>query len=259
MFILSKWYCDCVSDDGTAFVGHWARMRWGLVTIPYAASLHKPVGEATRERYSIRTSGAPTVRDGELRWGCKRLGIRGTWTASAPGIRRTLLDAEDGSIDWHCHLPCTQASIELDGTDRISGLGYAEQLTLTVKPWRLPFEELRWGRFLSGEDAVTWIEQRGSEPRQWVFHNGSELRAATISTERVELPNDRGFVALRDAVVLREGRLVSTALRAIPAASVWLPRGIRNAHETKWLARGTFTTRERSSSGWVIHEVVRLR
>jgi hypothetical protein len=94
---------------------------------------------------------------------------------------------------------------------------------------------------------------------RWVFHNGSDLRGATIDETRVQLPNDHGVVEMRDSVVLREGRLASTALGAIPAANLWLPGGIKNAYEIKWLARGTFTTRTRSSSGWAIHEVVRLR
>lgn len=259
MLILSKWYCDCVSDEGVAFVGYWARMRWGLVNIPYAATLFKPLTDGTRERYVIRPCAAPTMQDDELRWDCRHLHIQGLWTARVPAIRRTLLETAAGSINWRCDLPCAEARVDLAGAGRISGLGYAEQLNLSVKPWQLPFERLLWGRFLSTEDAVTWIEWRGQEPRQWVFHNGLELRGARIRSGCVELPNDLGIVELHENVVLRDGPLASTALRVIPAAGVWLPAGIRNAYETKWLARGTFTTSSRSSSGWAIHEVVRLR
>jgi hypothetical protein len=267
MFVLSKWYCDCVSDEGAAFVGYWARMRWGLLRVPYAATLYKPPCDATRERYFIRPCAAPNRQDGELRWDCGRLGLRAVWTAGDPAIHRALLETAEGSITWHCHSPRARARIELAGAGRLSGLGYAEQLTMSMKPWRLPFEELRWGRYLSAEDTVTWIELRGRESRQWVFHNGAEQRGATIrtgigtgiGTGRIALPGDHGIVELHDAVVLREGRLASRALRAIPAARVWLPGGIKNAYETKWVARGTLTAGARSSSGWAIHEVVRLR
>jgi hypothetical protein len=37
MFLLSKWYCDCVSDGGDAFVAYWARLSWGPIAIPYSA------------------------------------------------------------------------------------------------------------------------------------------------------------------------------------------------------------------------------
>jgi hypothetical protein len=111
----------------------------------------------------------------------------------------------------------------------------------------------------SADDSLTWIVWRGGEERRWAFHNGSELEGAKISETGVELPGDCGALELKEAVVLREGPLVSTALRSIPGASLWLPGGMKNAHETKWLARGSLTTQTRSSEGWVIHEVVRLR
>jgi len=259
MFLLDKWYVDCVSEAGAALVGYWARMRWGLLTLPYAATLHSPADGAPRERYSIRRCDAPRVEAGELRWECERLDLRGRWTPGAPPVLRTLLDTPEGSIRWNCRFPRAGARVDLAGAGSVSGLGYAEQLTLSIKPWKLPFDELRWGRFLSAQDAVTWIDWRGLESRQWVFHNGQELSGASITTESVKLPDDRGTIEMRDTAVLREGRLMSTALRAIPGASLWLPRAVRNMEETKWLSRGALATPTHASSGWVIHEVVRWR
>jgi hypothetical protein len=259
MFVLSKWYCDCVSDEGVAFIGYWARMQWGPLAVPYAATLYKSVDECARERSSLRGCAAPSVQGAELRWNCARLGIRATWTAGARAVRRTLFETADGLVAWYCLFPSARARVDLAGTGRIAGLGYAEQIELSIKPWQLPFEQLRWGRFLSAEDAVTWIEWRGREPRQWVFHNGAELRGVTIGSNVVELPGDHGVIELADAVVLREGQLAATALRAIPGARFWLPSGIKNAYESKYLAYGTLKTRTRTSSGWAVHEVVRLR
>ena len=258
MFRLSKWYCDCVTDDGSAFVGYWARMGWGPFTLPYAAALYKSKGEPTRERSSLRKSRMPTRHGEELRWECDRLGVRGTWSPVAPAVSRTLLETTDGTIEWHCHLPSAHANIELDGVGRLSGPGYAEHLEMTVKPWKLPFDQLRWGRFLSAEDAVTWIEWRGVETKRWVFYNGSELEQVLFEPRRIELPGGHGVIALHDAAVLREGRLLSTALRNIPGAALWLPRRMRNAYEAKWLAAGTLETATGVSHGWAIHELVRL-
>ena len=175
MFRFSKWYCDCVTDEGSAFVGYWARMGWGPFALPYAAAVYRTKGEPTRERYSLRTSRAPTSQGEVLRWDCDRLGVRGIWSQGAPAVSRTLLETPDGTIEWNCRLPSARAQIDLDGIGRLSGLGYAEHLAMTVKPWKLPFDQLRWGRFLSAEDAVTWIEWRGVETNRWVFHNGLEL------------------------------------------------------------------------------------
>jgi len=93
MFVLSKWYCDCVSDEGIAFVGYWARLRWGLLAIPYAATLLKPLDDCTRERRSLRECAEPSLQDGGLRWECQRLGIRAAWTAGVPAIQ--------GSASYH--------------------------------------------------------------------------------------------------------------------------------------------------------------
>ena len=60
--------------------------------------------------------------------------------------------------------------MEVEGR-RISGLGYAEHLTLTLPPWRLPFAHLRWGRFVSAEDHVIWIAWQGETERQFIWHD----------------------------------------------------------------------------------------
>ncbi len=258
MFRLSKWYCDCVTDEGSAFVGYWARIGWGALSLPYSAVLSKPEGEPTRERYSLRRARTPNRHGEGLRWECDRLGFRGTWTPGAPSVSRTLLDTTDGTIEWNCHLPSARARIELDGVGSLSGLGYAEQLEMTAKPWRLPFDQLRWGRFLSADHAVTWIEWRGVETNRWVFHNGSEFKEVAFEPRRIELPGDHGVITLHDAAVLREGRLLSTALKNVPGAALWMPRRMRNAYEAKWLSAGTLGNDAGVSHGWAIHELVRL-
>ena len=176
-----------------------------------------------------------------------------------PAVERRLLDTPEGTVTWRCHVPSARVRIEVAGVGQMSGLGYAEQLDLSIKPWRLPFDELHWGRFLSAEEAVTWIEWQGRESHRWVFHNATEVPGAAIEAGRVELAEGRGILDLQDGVVLREGRLASTALGGLPGAALWLPGGIRNAHETKWLSRGSFTAGTRCTSGWAIHEAVRLR
>jgi len=258
MFRLSKWYCDCVTDEGSAFVGYWARMGWGPFCLPYTATLYRRKGEPTRERHSLRKSNPPAVQGKKLVWECDPLGIRGVWSQGSTSVSRTLLETIDGAIEWNCHFPAARTRIDLDGAARMSGLGYAENLEMTVKPWKLPFEQLRWGRFISDEHALTWIEWIGKEANRWVFHNGAEHRDVTFEPRRIELPRGHGTIKLHDEAVLREGRLLSTALNGVPGAGVWLPRRLRNAYEVKWLAAGTLETEAGVSRGWAIHEVIRL-
>ncbi len=258
-FELSKWYGDCVSDQGTAFIGYWARVRWGPLVLPYAATLVKVQGQDTQERHTLVPCPEPVVRAPELHWDAKRIWAQGVWHVQVPGHSHRLVESPEGSIDWNCQAPKAECRIDLADGTRISGLGYAEHMRLTIRPWQLPFDELCWGRFLAADDALVWIELRGRHPRQWVFYNGHEEPwPSTIDPNRIVLPDDRGTLELTDSVVLREGRLLTGPLRAIPAASLLLRGGLRHANESKWLSRGTFTTPTRTSSGWAVHEVVRL-
>jgi hypothetical protein len=255
MFQLSKWYLDCVTDTGDAVILYWASIRWGPLRLHYGATLQNPASGEPTHRYTLRPGSEPAVVHGEVQWACPRLGFSGTWSARSAGIERTLLDGPQGMIHWHCVSPRAAATVRI-GDDMVQGQAYVEHLTMTLKPWRLPFDELQWGRFLSPADTLIWIQWRGSMPRTWVWLNGAERRRAGVTEDRVELPEDGVVLDLRGGRVLRSGRLASTALRSIRAFTALIPRW-RTAHETKWLTRGTLSRHDETSAGWAVHEVVR--
>lgn len=259
MLLLTKWYFDCVSVDGDAFLGYWAKLCWGPVTIPYAASVFRAAAGPSRERGGLRVCPPPAIHGGTLEWDCRTLGVHGRWRASQPPCQLTLVDDADGSITWRCHVPAAAVRVQLADGRSLAGLGYAEELTLSVAPSRLPFDELHWGRFVSDRDSLTWIQWQGRTPRQWVIQNGVAVSGATIEENEVRLAGDHGVLEIHDTVTLRDGPLASTALRTIPGTRYWLLRGIEHARETKWLSAGTLTTATHASSGWVIHEVVHVR
>ena len=155
MLLFSKWYCDCVTDQGDAFIGYWARLRRGLASVPYAATIWKPAAKPAVEQRTLRRTTAPVSTSGGLHWNCRRLGLRATWTLRAIPYSRTLLQTPDASIVWRCRFPCADARVDLDGGNQLSGLGYAEQLDVALKRMRMPFQEIRWGRFLSAQDSIT--------------------------------------------------------------------------------------------------------
>ncbi len=257
MWTLLKRYQDCVTDTGDAFIGYWARMTVGALTIPYAALLAKHAADPVLSRVSFRRVPAPASSGNELHWDWPRARLRASWAmTSVPSFRRVLYDGPEGDIRWDCRLPCASARVAVEDR-RLSGLGYAEQLVTTVRPWDFPIRELRWGRFLSADDAVTWIDWCGPVPRRWVFHNGVEMEHAIMREGRIDFTGHRTVLVFGNRSVLRRGPLMQTALRPLSRAGRLLPRALRNTHETKWLARGTLTGPTRTSSGWVIHEVVR--
>jgi len=254
---LTKWYCDCVSEAGDCFVGYWAKASCGPLSLPYVASLERSADGVIGEQSVMRSSPPPTLRGDVLDWRCDELGIRGCWQRSVKPCRKILFDDASGSIVWDCRIPAATAQVSVDHRVLV-GLGYAEELRVSVAPSGLPFDDLEWGRFVSERDSLTWIVWRGGMATQWVFRNGSEVSGAVVGDRHVRLP-DGGLLELADTVPLRDRALAATFPRGVPGARWWLLRGIRDARETKWLSRGTFSVGPHLRVGWVIHERVCLR
>jgi hypothetical protein len=256
MFRLSKWYLDCVADNGDAAVLYWASLGWGPLHLRYGATLLGLRDVEPAHHYTLRP-GPPPARsgDGALHWSSARLAADGTWRGGAPAIERTLLNGRRGHIHWRCVCPGAHATVRID-SHTVTGRGYVECLTMTARPWRLPFNELHWGRFLSPADALIWIAWRGASPATWVFLNGEEQPRAAVTANSVNVPDERVALRIRRGRALRAGRLATTALRPLRAVTLLLPQW-RVAHEAKWVSRATLSGRNWLRTGWALHEVVR--
>jgi hypothetical protein len=256
VFRLTKWYLDCVAADGTAVVAYWARLAWGVVRLRYAATLICRAGR-TREAATLRAGREPGPGPGGLAWRCGPLGVAGDWRALDPPVRRTLLASGDGDVEWHCLLPRARARVALPGGVVVEGLGYVERLDLTLRPWRLPVRELRWGRFLAENAGAVWIEWRGPRPLGLLCVNGSEVGGAEVGDAGLAWPGGR--LELEPGAVLRDGALGATALARVPLLAWLAPRAVRQTHERKWLRRGRLVGDDRQvETGWAIDEVVRF-
>lgn len=246
---------DCVSGDGGAFIGYAATLSWRGLALHYSSVLMlRGPREAVESRTTLQGFSAPEVAGSYVRWRAPRLKVSGDWEARAPAIKRTLLESADGAIEWHCLQPGARAEVYVGEGLRLAGAGYVEHLTMTIPPWRLPFDELRWGRFLSDEDELVWINWRGEQPLNLSFHNGVCVKGALLTDQGLEAGGAR--LDLCDHTVLRDGPLVETALHAVPGARRLFPLRILRTHERKWLSRGVLSG-PRAGAGWAIHEVVR--
>jgi hypothetical protein len=255
-FRLSKWYLDCVSEEGRVFIGYAAALSWGPLRLKYMSSIDCGTGGEVREESTLRGHSEPAVRDGAVLWAAPRLGVEARWAARGAPIARQLLAFEEGGIDWTCHSPLSAASVRIAGRPPVEGLGYVERLDITVKPWLLPIDELRWGRFLSERSFVVWIEWRGLKPLNVVIHDGAAVDGAIISDAGLHFGDFD--LELEDSHVIREGTLGSTALRGLRVLRPLLPRKVLNSSERKWRSRGSLLREGRIvSRGWAIHEVMR--
>ena len=261
-FHLRKWYLDVTADDGRAAILYHARLRWGPLRFSYAGLLTTsvPSGQDVVHRASIRAADPPRESHDCLSWSCPRLGASGTWHPAAPPAHRTLLERDDGAVLWSCLMPRARASVSLDGQAPINGWGYAERLDLTLRPWRLPIDTLRWGRFTSDAASLVWIQWRGPEPRLILLLDGRDIDAAParIADDSISWPTGR--LDLHPGLTLRRGQLGATVLRDTPLLRALAPRVARALDEHKTLSRATLRLPDQQPiEGWAIHETVLFR
>lgn len=251
-FALDKWYLDVVDDHGRAVVGYASELRWGRVTVRHASALVSRPGGELRTRTTVRRAALPSLTPAGVSWEVPALGLSSRHRSLCAPLASTLLRNAEGEVRWTCHAPRADAEVTVEG-ERFRGRGYAEHLSLQIAPWRLPIDELRWGRALSADRGVVWIDWRGREhSRTLVAVDGAQVDATV---------DDSGVTAAGAPLVrfgkrrtLREGAIGATALAALPrAVRTRLPASILAMDEHKWTGAASLDGAEASA----IWEVVR--
>ena len=254
-FLLSKWYMDCVSDAGDVAIAYVARLRWRSITLHYSSILTRDAGGAAKTDTSLREARDPQLDGRVLTWAAPALGVSGKWSSLTAAACTTVFESPSGHVAWRCHQPGGLAEVTV--ADRtIRGRGYAEHLELTVEPWRLPIDELRWGRFVGERMSLVWIDWRGRHTKQVVLVDGVEVGAASVDERSVRTADARVRLDIEEGGALREGAIGKTALARIPGIEQF-PMRILALDERKWASRGTLARGGETDRGWVIHEVVR--
>lgn len=252
---LTKWYGDCVTDDGVAFVGYAARLRLGLIAIPYHATLVDRPDGASRANVTLGRTPLPVLEDGRVSWRASRLGIDASWTAASGPIHRVLHEDARCRVDWRCHLPAARARVLLRGDAPLVGDGYVEELRIAGDPRRLPIRELWWGRFAGGGRHVVWIMWRGSHPLSLAWADGEERPGGHASPGGVTFSGGR--LTCGTNRTLRAGRLGRTFLAGHAGFARLVPRAL-DLYEEKWVSRARLEgAGARVATGWAIHEVIR--
>ena len=256
MFLLDKWYLDVVTDGGDVAILYAARLRWGALRAAYASTIEDARRATRREAHTIRGVEPARRGAGALTWRNRALDVDGRWQRGVRPIRRTLASSPVGEIRWSCHVPSGRANVHI-GASAYDGIGYAERLRLTIRPWTLPFHSLRWGRHASDRRSVVWIDWRGAERRSWVWLDGREQPNAVVT--------DAGVSGLDDGVELCVGNGRDVVDRRVLAAFADLLPGIArraagplaDMHERKRVEPSTVVRAGRPlDRGWTVRELV---
>ena len=251
-FTLVKWYMDCVTDAGEAAIVYCADLRWSVLHASIGSVLESGAGVPARTRTSLSGFRIASATE-DISVQHKRLGVTGTWSGVCPGVRRSVYEEGGGSIVWNCVQPGSRVRMRVKDRE-FAGLGYAECLTLTLPSWRLPIRCLRWGRFVSEEHALAWVDWQGSYSTRFAVLDGREC--ALESASELEVIAEGAVLKIERGEWLRAGQLSSTIVPGAPGLKRLFPASLFNIREQKWKSRGALACGGQTSHGWVIHEVV---
>ena len=251
-FNLRKWYLDVVDPSGRSAVVYWSALEWGPISVCWnAATLHAG-GAVVRHAVGIWATPEPAAGGGAISWRGEAIDCECRCSPTLPAVEASLLPGSDG-VTWRCEAPAARTVVRLGGEQVIGG-GYAERLELGRLPWRLPIDELRWGRWISdeGHRSVVWIDWRGSTPLTSVYLDGRAAGPARVADDEVSAGGC--VLALTGRQLLHErtlGELLGTLVSRLPG----IPGGWLALEDRKWLSRGVLAHPEGAPlEGWSIHE-----
>lgn len=260
-FHLNKWFLDFVGENGEAMVFYAAKLTWGGLVVPYASWLHYDPNNGVSQKSRFRNVQMPKQKDSLITWSDSKFGVEGNWQSLAKLLQARLFESKEGYLDWNCFQPSSKVQLKINNRI-LEGRGYAEQLILTATPWKIPMNELRWGRFGSIEEQMVWIEiKKEEDKRKWLWLNGEEIKNCIIKDDYISIPEKKLILKLDQGIVLESEKkifsVVEKLLRHIPGFGKLMPVKFLMADNHKWLSKAEFQKNGSPfTRGMSIHEWV---
>jgi hypothetical protein len=266
MFSLNKWYLDCIEDAGDAapraWIIYWARLKLGPLALSYASVIRTSQATGTTETRTFGMQPALVLGDAPcespVTLDLPSLNVKGTWSQDlgANPVASLLYESQQGSVTWNAHLP--RARVELDIADQhIAGHGYVESLELSIAPWKLPIETLRWGRLITQDHHAVWINWEGRQPRTDLWIDGVHHASARFTDDAIHC--DAATITHSPVATIRKGPLGTNVLDSIPLLRGVVPARMRSAHEDKRLSTSVLDLNDHHRQhGYSIHETIRF-
>ena len=258
---LEKQYFDLQTPDGRLLIGYRAAFGRSLWRVGYGACLRKEPGRPAETRQSLHT-GAMVRTDDGAEWRNSALDLTGRWEVRRDPAPELTLDHPEGQIRWRVGGAAVPARIDIADGQPLTGIGYWETLTMTLAPWRLPFPELRWGRFLAdnGRDYLIWVGWLGGEKEEKSLWSESGRTPGPPVFAEEGLRYQGGRLNFLSSEVIRSGPLFKSLAGRGGRLAGLLPGGLGRALEHKWFSRARRLDADgRSLDGWAVHEVVYWR
>ena len=254
-FKIEKLYLDCIDDQGNCFIIYWAKVKFFFLRFVYSGLIFCDAKGIVTEKSTIRKTPKPEI-NGTILFNNKFLktdiSLKRTDNAIVSSLYK---DSGNNELLWNCHHPKALAEIMYNG-NTYKGFGYSETLFSPIKPWNLPIDELRWGRFLSDSYTLIWISWVGTYLINKIFLNGAEFNDAIFENDIIIFGEGAYRLQFSEIKLIRKGKLSGLFLR-MPLLKMLLNRRILNTLEIKYKAITHFSKSSVSlAKGWSLYEVV---
>lgn len=251
-FSLRKWYLDVADDKGDVYIGYSVSLKWGKFELDGFQHLWRSPSKGVETQTKIARQPVPECRgENQLLW--RPVGVEAIWETAGKPIKETLLDIEDGRIEWRCTQPRARASISSSRLS-FSGWGYTEYIDITVPVWRLPFKTLYWGRCHTNDHYLVWIRWEGKTKQSLIWFDGKCSRDFVIEDNIIA--GSDFLLKLGENVPLRQGKIASTIFQPFSKIVKIFPKTTFLADERKWYNMGFLETGSKAEPAITIYERV---
>jgi hypothetical protein len=254
-FKLEKLYLDSIDESGNCFIIYHAELEFWFTRVTFSELIFSDIKGIVIDKKTLKKTRKPLINDLLIFYNHLLL-VKGSWKRLEYALPQlSFKDAVNNELTWYCHHPKALTEIEYDETSH-KGFGYGETLNLTIKPWNLPIEELRWGRFLTENYTIIWVDWKGNYPQHKLFCNGTEYNDSTFESGSIVFGGGVFSLIFKEITVLRKGKLSGIFLK-MPWMKIFFNRRILNSTETKYKAKTSLKLNgETKSTGWSLFEIV---
>ena len=240
-----------------------ALLKWRRFEVHYTSWMHYHPKEGVKNSSRLMKVHFPNISDNIVNWNDPVFGIEGTWEAMTAPLQSRIFESNEGYIQWNCIQPSSVVDLRINN-EQYKGSGYVEQLVITISPWKVPMDSLRWGRFSAQKINMVWIELRTEKQQQWLWFNGKAEPDFFIDDDQISIFPERYCLKLDKRVVLESEKkilhIVKRLISYLPGLNKSIPIHFLMADECKWLSYGILQKDgEALGEGWVIHELVNFK
>ena len=246
---------DCIDNQGNCFIVYWAKVDLFLIRFVYSGLVFCDEKGFTTEKSTLRKTCKPII-NGSINFYSRYFTTDVMLKRmNDPIICSLYKDNQNNELIWNCHHPKALSEIKYNN-NIYKGLGYAETLFSLIKPWNLPIDELRWGRFLSDIYTVIWIYWKGEFPINKLFFDGVEYNDAVFNDDLIIFGNGIYQLKFLQAQVIRQGKL-SGLFSKMKLLKPFFNRKILNTVEIKYKSRTALSKNSIVlSTDWSLFETV---